>query len=270
MHFRRPSAAMVVALLALFASLGGVGWAATQLPAGSVGAAQLRSGAVTNRKLANQSVGNWKLAFGSVGARKIASHAVGKGQINANQVQARVNGTCSTGAVTAVNSTGGVTCGSAGSQEFDTSSASPVTVPNDAGSTTIASESLSGSSSYLVLANPEVDISNASDSQQVQVTCKLAVGPTTGAEQTRTWSVETGRNGYEEENAIPLVVTAPSNANAITANVTCSRTYTGGSSPTVTVSSNINALETAGNTTATGTTGPTGPTGPTGSTGATG
>jgi hypothetical protein len=247
---RRPSAAMIVSLLALFASLGGVGWAATQLPSGSVGTAQLQTGAVTNGKLSNQSVGNWKLAFGAVGARKIASGAVGKGQINTNQVQARVTGTCATGAMTAIGSGGAVTCGSTASHEFDTSSPSPATVPNGASPTTVSGESLPGGSSYLVLANPEVQISNASDDQQVQVTCTLAVGPTTGAQQTRSWSVETGRNGYDEENAIPLVVTAPSNANAVTANVTCSRTYTGGSSPTVTVSSNINALETAGNTTA--------------------
>ncbi len=82
------------------------------------------------------------------------------------------------------------------------------------------------------------------------MTCTLAVGPTTGAQQTRTWSIETGRNGYDQENAIPLVVTAPLSTNAVTANVTCSRTYTGGAPPTVTVSSNINALETVGNTTA--------------------
>ncbi len=155
MHVRRrPSAAMIVSLLALFASLGGVGWAATQLPPGSVGTDELQTGAVTNGKLSNQSVGNWKLAFGAVGARKIASGAVGKGQINSNQVQARVTGTCATGAMTAIGSGGGVTCGSTASHEFDTSSASPVTVPNGAGPTTIAGESLSGGSSYLVLANP--------------------------------------------------------------------------------------------------------------------
>jgi hypothetical protein len=44
---------MVVALIALFAALGGVGWAATQLPANSVGTAQLQNASVTNHKLLN-------------------------------------------------------------------------------------------------------------------------------------------------------------------------------------------------------------------------
>ena len=45
-----------VAFLALFIALGGVGWAATSLPAGSVGTKQLRNGAVTNKKIANGSI----------------------------------------------------------------------------------------------------------------------------------------------------------------------------------------------------------------------
>jgi hypothetical protein len=242
MHVRRrPSAAMIVSVVALFASLGGVGYAATTLPSGSVGTAQLQSGAVSNGKIKNGAVGHGKLAAG----------AVGKTQINSSQVQARVTGTCASGAIAAVASGGGVTCASTMPQEFDASSASPVTVPDGTSATAIATESLNGGSSYLVLANPDVQITNATDHQQVQVTCKLAVGPTTGAQQTRTWSTEIGSQAYDQENAIPLVVTAPSSANSITANVTCTRTYTGGgSSPTVTVSSNINALQTASNTTA--------------------
>jgi hypothetical protein len=258
MHVRRrPSAPMIVALLALFASLGGVGYAATTLPSGSVGTAQLQSGAVSNAKIKNGAVGHGKLAGG----------AVGKTQINSSQVQARVTGTCASGAIESVAGGGGVTCASTMPHEFDTSSTSPVSVPDGTGSTPIASESLDGGSSYLVLANPDVHITNASDHQQVQVTCKLAVGPSTGAQQTRTWSTEIGSQAFDQENAIPLVVTAPSNANSITANVSCTRTFTGGSSPTVTVSSNINAVQTAGNTTATGATGATGTTGTTGATG---
>jgi hypothetical protein len=231
---------MIVSVVALFASLGGVGYAATTLPSGSVGTAQLHSGAVTNAKIKNGAVGHGKLAGG----------AVGKTQINSSQVQARVSGTCSSGAIASVASGGGVTCASTMPQEFDTSSGSPVSVPDGSSATTIATESLSGGSSYMVLANPDVQITNASVHQQVQVTCKLAVGPTTGAQQARTWSTEIGADADNQENAIPLVVTAPQSANSITANVTCTRTFTGGSSPTVTVSSNINALETASNTTA--------------------
>jgi hypothetical protein len=241
MHVRRrPSAAMIVSIVALFASLGGVGYAATTLPSGSVGTAQLQSGAVSNGKIKNGAVGHGKLANG----------AVGKTQINSSQVQARVTGTCASGAIASVASGGGVTCASTMPKEFDASSAAPVSVPDGSTATTIASESLNGGSSYLVLANPDVQITNASEHQQVQVTCKLAVGPSTGAQQTRTWSTEIGADADNQENAIPLVVTAPQSANSITANVTCTRTFTGGTSPTVTVSSNINALETASNTTA--------------------
>lgn len=59
---RRPSASMGVALLALFISLGGVGYAKLTLPQRSVGTPQLRDRAVTGRKLANSSVGNGKVA----------------------------------------------------------------------------------------------------------------------------------------------------------------------------------------------------------------
>ena len=43
--------ANVVACIALFVALGGVGYAATRLPANSVGARQIRKGAVTPTKL---------------------------------------------------------------------------------------------------------------------------------------------------------------------------------------------------------------------------
>ena len=43
---RRPSPAMVVALLALFIALGGASYAAIKIPDNSVGAAQLKTNAV--------------------------------------------------------------------------------------------------------------------------------------------------------------------------------------------------------------------------------
>lgn len=48
---RRPSPAMVVALVALFVALGGGAYAALKLPKNSVGAAQLKKSAVTPAKL---------------------------------------------------------------------------------------------------------------------------------------------------------------------------------------------------------------------------
>jgi hypothetical protein len=259
MHFRRrPSASMVVALLALFASLGGVGYAATQLPAGSVGTDQLQNASVTNHKILNGSVGNFKLAVGAVGPRKMMNGAVGKTQIDTSQVQARVAGTCSSGAVTAVSATGAVTCNSAPPQELDKSSTTPVTVSSTSTTPTpIVSEPLPGGSSYLVLANPYVTITNTTANQQVEVDCALAVGPSTGAVQSRSVTVNIGANPSSLANtippatSIPLVVTAPSSTNSITATVACKQLSTTGTpAPTVTVLSNINALQTAGNTTA--------------------
>lgn len=50
---RRPSPAMVVACIALLVALGGVGVAATQLPANSVGSLQLKANAVNSAKVKN-------------------------------------------------------------------------------------------------------------------------------------------------------------------------------------------------------------------------
>jgi len=47
----RPSHAALVAYLALFIALGGTTYAATSLPANSVGTRQLQTGAVTTVKL---------------------------------------------------------------------------------------------------------------------------------------------------------------------------------------------------------------------------
>ena len=51
MPFRRPSPAMLVALLALFVALGGSSYAALNLPKGSVGAKQLKQNSVTSPKV---------------------------------------------------------------------------------------------------------------------------------------------------------------------------------------------------------------------------
>ncbi|HWF72723.1 MAG TPA: hypothetical protein VG186_05225 [Solirubrobacteraceae bacterium] len=244
---------MVVALLALFASLGGVGYAATNLPANSVGTTQLRNASVTNHKILNGSVGNFKLSFGAVGPRKMENGAVGTAQINTSQVQSRVTGTCTAGAVTSVTTTGAVACSSAPGLEFDTSSSTPVTVPAGTAATAVTTEPLPGGSSYLVTANPYVHVTGATAGQQVEVDCTLAAGPATTAVQTRSWTTEIGANALPQTNSIPLVITVPSSANSITAGVACTRSITGTetTTPAVTVSTNINAIQTASNTTTT-------------------
>lgn len=72
----RPS--MIVAILALFVALGGVGYTATQLPKGSVGRAQLRSGAVTESKLARNAVTGAKVKDRSLSGADIDLKRLGK------------------------------------------------------------------------------------------------------------------------------------------------------------------------------------------------
>jgi hypothetical protein len=48
---RRPSPAMVIALLALFVAMAGTGYAAVSLPKNSVGPKQIKGGAVNSRKV---------------------------------------------------------------------------------------------------------------------------------------------------------------------------------------------------------------------------
>lgn len=52
----RPSPALVVALIALFVAMGGVGYAAFKLPKNSVGPKQIKANAVTSSKVKNRSL----------------------------------------------------------------------------------------------------------------------------------------------------------------------------------------------------------------------
>jgi hypothetical protein len=76
MSTRRPAArlsyANVMSTLAVFIVLGGGAYAATTLPARSVGKQQLRPGAVTRGKLAARSVATHKLAIGAVTRRRLS------------------------------------------------------------------------------------------------------------------------------------------------------------------------------------------------------
>lgn len=255
---RRPSAAIVVAVIALFVALGGVGWAQLSLPAGSVGTAQLRNGAVTNSKIADDSVGNFKLKLGSVGPRKLMNNAVGIDQINADQVQARVLGTCQgAGAIATIATTGNVTCTSTPPQEFGASTTTPVALGS--ATTPIVTKALPGGSPYLVFADPNVLINNVDKTgaglgaQQAEVDCTLSVTPSNGATVTRTLIEglpdETGKTPSTPQSgdSISLALPAPAVAAGSTASLSCTETFSGATAPTVTVSSNINAIQTANN-----------------------
>jgi hypothetical protein len=66
---RRPSPAMVIALIALFVALTGSAYAALRLPRNSVGSAQLRRGAVTKAKLRTNAVTSSKVKDHSLRAQ---------------------------------------------------------------------------------------------------------------------------------------------------------------------------------------------------------
>ena len=75
----RPTPALVISIVALFVAMGGTGYAASQIPRASVGAAQLKKNAVSSPKVKNGSLAlnDFKVAEhaklrGSAGARGAA------------------------------------------------------------------------------------------------------------------------------------------------------------------------------------------------------
>jgi hypothetical protein len=102
----RFSHATIVAYLALFVALGGTTYAATSLPANSVGTKQLVSGSVTNAKLHNKAVTGAKVADHSLTGTQIDVTTIGTVP-NANQLAgapaSSYRAHCPTGLVKAPN-----------------------------------------------------------------------------------------------------------------------------------------------------------------------
>lgn len=226
---RRPSPALVVSFVALFVALGGVGWAAVNLPANSVGTKQLKKNAVTINKIHNGAV-NWS---------KITPHTVGIGRINPDQVQARVSGTCSGahGAIGSIDGDGGVACDQTVPTSLNESSNS---IPVGSSSTTVGTKPLGPNFSYLVIANPYATITGTTAGQRVVVTCTLAAN---GASTSRSAAVEIGPSKSTLQTAIPIVMPVNSHSTAGTATLSCSKSSTPTSpSPTVDVQTTLNAV----------------------------
>jgi hypothetical protein len=80
MRLQRSSPAMVVALLALFVALGGVGYAAITLPKNSVGARQLKKNAVTGKKVRKNAVTSPKVKDFSLRAKDFRAGELPKGE----------------------------------------------------------------------------------------------------------------------------------------------------------------------------------------------
>lgn len=216
---RRPSPAIAISVTALFLSLGGVGYAASQLPRNSVGTEQIQNGAVT--------------------FKKIRPSSVGKVRANTGQLQVRVSGTCTSGsAIGSINRSGKVTCNSAVPSQFGTTN-NTATVPSTA--TTVTSVALPAGASYLAFANPTATVTSGANARHLTVTCTLTVGSNT---QTRAMTVDsTGTVGNTSSASIPFQATGPSG----TATLSCQSSATGNATPpTVTVTAAINAIQIAG------------------------
>ena len=233
---RRPSAPLAISLVALFMSVGGVGYAAVALPADSVGTAQLRSEAVTYTKIRPGNVGSVRLANEGVTYKKIHPGAVGKVRANLTQLQARLAATCGAGtAVGAVDVNGKVTCNPAIPGHTNIASASA-----DVGTTAapVAAGTLPTGSSYLAFSNPAVVVP-AGGTGAVTVTCTLALG---SASQSRSQTVTTG--GADQTVTIPLQQAGAAGP----ASVACSDAVsTGGTAPAgIRATASIDAIQTIG------------------------
>jgi hypothetical protein len=216
----RPSPAILISSVALFMSLGGVGYAAITIPNNSVGSSQLKNN--------------------SVSYKKIQPGAVGIVRANTGQLQVRVSGTCASGqAIGTINQIGKVTCNNALPAEFGTTNNSATVTATPV---TVTSVALPSGASYFGLANPAATVTSGALAQHVTVTCTLTVGSNT---ETRSATVDTtGTAGDTSFASIPLQATGQSG----TGSVSCASTVAGtGTAPAVTVTSAINALQTSSN-----------------------
>jgi hypothetical protein len=234
---------MIVSFVALFVALGGASYAATQLPANSVGTAQIQNG----------SVGNWKLKSNAVGARKIINGSVGAKQVSSSQVQLRVSSACSTGAISAVGLSGSVTCTPTVGNEYGSNTAA-TTVGSSA--TQVATQSLAAGSSYLVMANPHAVITAGALGQHVEVDCTLSVPagsgtppPANPTTTTKTFAVDVGSIANPAAGTIPLLLPVASSTSVQPATVSCTDTATNPATPapTVKVDTTLSAIQTASN-----------------------
>jgi hypothetical protein len=232
---RRPTASMVISLIALFVALGGASYAAVSLPNNSVGNAQLK----------NASVGNIKLRNNAVNYKKILPHTIGLQRIIPSVVQVRVSGKCGdNSAINTVTEGGKVTCQPTLPTQFGASSdpTSVATTP-----ATVVSKVLPAGN-YLLTATPYATINPAATAggQQVQVTCTLSAA--SGSSQTRTVAIEVGQQTRTQTVAIPMTFPTTVGAPQGTAHVDCVHAATPVTpDPTVTVQSTLNAVPTQSN-----------------------
>ena len=74
----------VMATVAVFIALGGISWAATQLPKNSVGSKQIKKNSVTARKIKKNAVTTAKIKKNAVNTSRIKGKAVTRGKVDPN------------------------------------------------------------------------------------------------------------------------------------------------------------------------------------------
>ena len=224
---RRLSAPLVVSFLALFVALGGAGWAAVRLPPNSVGNAQLRP----------NSVGPAKMIAGAVGAR----------QVNSSQVQLRISGPCTTGAMQAVSLSGNVTCTPALPSEYGTLAQTAALGPDQQQLAAVSLPATPAGSSYLVIGNVQVDEVEGTGPQSVRVSCSMSLvgGSGTGGEFDANLG---GTNATGASGTIPLVLPVSIAGSPQTVAIGCADLATPENpAPRVNVTATIHAVQTAVN-----------------------
>jgi hypothetical protein len=247
---------MLVAIVALVMSLGGVGYAATILPANSVGTAQIRNNAVNFKKILPHSVGVVRLATNGVTTSKLRDNnvtfdkihpnAVGRVRANLDQLQARLKTTCPAGsAVGGVDKTGTVTCNAARPAHIvSPAPAAPVTIPAGTTATPVTGIALPAGASYMAWSNPTLTVTGAGTgtqvAQHITLTCALTVGTTT---QSRSATIDIpADSGADFTTSIPLQQSGAAGPST----TACTAAADTGTLPSVKATGVIDALQTAG------------------------
>lgn len=222
---RRPSPAIIISSVALFMSLGGVGYAAVVLPGNSVGTYQLRNGAVSYNK--------------------IQPGAVGSVRANLRQIQARIWKVCGTNQVMfGADQNGDPKCFNNMPPQIGTTS-NTMSLPSTGAPTTVATTTLMAGNNYLGLANPTVTVTpgaTAKVADTVTVTCTLTVGSNTNA---RTMTITTPNSTTPASAAMPLQLTGTGGSAGVSCTGKPVGLPAGEPAPDVSVTAAVNAIQTA-------------------------
>jgi hypothetical protein len=159
----RPSPAMVVACIALAVALGGTSYAATKLPAGSVGTKQLKKNAVTSPKVKNNAITGADVLESSLAQVPSAASAVSAA--NATNASHAINADHATNASSA-------TTADTANAAFSTFHDGPILFPDSLGTT--ATLTIPAAGKYVIAA--KMTAFNISGTASPADFCRLTAG----------------------------------------------------------------------------------------------